>query len=235
MKFSDLLNQIIEWKGIKNPSELSKMLGYKSPEKILRLFRDEKNHPSFEMIQVITNAFPEINPNWLITGNPPMLLSGNHSNVLIPIPKDVTIAPLITQYAHAKYLSAFGDPEYMDAQPIYYARRKHSGGHYVAFEIRGDSMTSDNPERSILDGDIVLGRELRRDLWKSKLHIPRVFVVVHQTEGIVCKDVIRHDVENCIITCHSWNDSPEYEDFEVNLNEVRQLFYVKEINREIKL
>lgn len=140
-----------------------------------------------------------------------------------------TVAPLITQYAYGGYMSGYGDAGFMEAQPLYVASKKYSGGNYVAFEVRGDSM-DDDTRRAICSGDVVLGRELYKEYWTSKLHIPRVFVIVHKTEGICIKEVTAHNVEKGIITCHSFNS--EYDDFEVNLNEVMQLFYLKEIKRE---
>ncbi len=157
-----------------------------------------------------------------------------NSNVAIPeMPRDVTVAPLISQYAYAGYLSGFADHEYLDAQPTYVAARQHNGGHYVAFEVRGDSM-DDGTKRSICEGDILLGRELRKDLWQFRLHVPKVFVIIHRTDGIICKEIIAHDLENGVITCHSWNPDPEYQDFEINMRDVLQLFYVKEISRDNK-
>ena len=144
-------------------------------------------------------------------------------------PVNHTIAPLITQYAYGGYMSGFGDAGFMEAQPLYVASKMYSGGNYVAFEVRGDSM-DDNTRRAICSGDVVLGRELYREYWNSKLHIPRVFIIVHKTEGICIKEVTAHNVEKGIITCHSFNS--EYDDFEVNLKEVMQLFYLKEIKRE---
>jgi len=141
----------------------------------------------------------------------------------------ITTAPLISQYAYAGYLSGYADIEYIGQQPQYLAAKKFSNGNYVAFEIRGDSM-EDGQRHAIYNSDIVLGRELVRDYWKSKIHFPKTFVIVHRTKGIICKEIISHDVENGIITCHSFN--PEYEDFELNLRDVVQLFYVKEIKRE---
>ena len=124
-------------------------------------------------------------------------------NVSVPeVSHDVTVAPLISQYAYAGYLSGYADHDYLEAQPHYVAARRHNGGNYVAFEVRGDSM-DDGTKRSICEGDILLGRELKRDLWQFKLHIPRVFIIVHKTDGICCKEIIAHDVEKGIITCHT--------------------------------
>lgn len=155
-------------------------------------------------------------------------------NISVPeVPSDVTVAPLISQYAYAGYLSGFGDNEFLESQPHYVAARRYNGGHYVAFEVRGDSM-DDGTKRSICEGDILLGRELRKDLWQFKLHVPKVFIIVHRTDGICCKEVVDHNVETGILTCHSWNPDPEYKDFELNMKDILQLFYVKEISRDNK-
>jgi hypothetical protein len=63
------------------------------------------------------------------------------------------------------------------------------------------------------NGDILLGRELSRSLWSIRLHVPKVFVIVHRYDGIVVKEVTDHDTQTVRICCHSWNADPEYQDF----------------------
>lgn len=53
---------------------LSKKLGYKSSEKISRLFRDGGAKPSYDIIYDISNMF-DVNVDWLITGRGSMLKS----------------------------------------------------------------------------------------------------------------------------------------------------------------
>lgn len=59
-----------------DPTGLSRKLGYDKAEKISRLTRKSKkvNYPSFQIIQDILNAFPEVNARWLITGEEEGLL-----------------------------------------------------------------------------------------------------------------------------------------------------------------
>jgi hypothetical protein len=92
----------------------------------------------------------------------------------------------------------------------------------------------DGTDLSICDGDTLLCKELPVEYWKGKIHTPKVYVIIHRSEGITCKEVIRHNLENGEITCHSWNPDPEYSDFNLNLAEVNQLFYLKEIARKTK-
>lgn len=142
--------------------------------------------------------------------------------------------PLISQYAYAGYLSGFADPVYLESQPTYKVIHDHNGGNYVAFEVKGDSM-DDNTRDAICHGDIVLGCELKKEYWIDRLYIPKVFIIVHRENGIVIKKVIDQDLINGTIICHSTNQSPEYRDFVLNLNDIQQMFYIKEITRKSKL
>lgn len=67
-----------------NSLTLSKRLGYKSSEKISRLFRDGGAKPSYDIIYDISNIF-EVNVDWLITGRGSMLnsneLSANNQSI----------------------------------------------------------------------------------------------------------------------------------------------------------
>jgi len=45
--------------------------------------------------------------------------------------------------------------------------------------------------------------------------------------GVICKQITSHDINSGVITCHSFN--PFYEDFQINIKEIKQLFYVKKI------
>lgn len=145
---------------------------------------------------------------------------------------NVTFAPLIGQYAQAGYLTGFDDPKYLEKQPVYVAKRRYSGGSYIAFEIRGDSMDNDR-RNAICDGDVALGWELKREFWTSHLITPKVYIIVHREEGILVKEIVEHDAESGTITCHSFNpDKARYPDFQLNLKDVQQLFCIKEISRE---
>lgn len=67
------IKEFMEYKSL-NSLTLSNKLGYKSSEKLSRLFRGGNAKPSYEIIYDISNMF-EINVDWLITGRGSMLLS----------------------------------------------------------------------------------------------------------------------------------------------------------------
>lgn len=170
-----------------------------------------------------------INKEWLITGGGDMLMPVGSDADLADFP-NVKFVSLVSQYAYAGYLAGFSDTEYEKTLPKVPVLVDHElKGHYMMFEVKGDSM-NDGSEESILEGDRLLGREIRRDLWPFKLHINRWdFIVVHRTEGILVKRITHHDTEKGTITLHSLNT--EYEDRVFNLDDVAQIFNVIEVTR----
>ena len=147
------------------------------------------------------------------------------SNAKIIDLEKVMHVPLVNKYAYAGYTRGYGDAEYIDKLPTvpFPVDRDHKG-HYMAFEVSGDSMDID-ARRSFRSGDIVLGREIGRQHWRDKLHINKwSFVIVHKFDGILIKDIIRHDVSMGIITLHSLN--PYYDDYDVSLDDVAQIYNV---------
>jgi hypothetical protein len=189
-----------------------------------------------DKIESIALKYPKLSTEWLLTGQGKMIKEDENEDAFYARQNiNVKKAPLIKgQYAYAGYLAGFSDPEYLNDQPIYFSKHDHNGGNYIAFEVRGDSM-DDNSRKSICQGDIVLGCELKKEYWIDKLFIPKVFIIVHRENGIVIKEVIAQDLQVGIITCHSWNQSPEYKDFNIHMNDIIQMFYIKEINRDFKL
>lgn len=141
--------------------------------------------------------------------------------------------PVVPQRASAGYLLGFQDPEYYeDLNVISIDVFKQHKGHYIAFLVQGESMTTLEPEnfrKSILDGWIVIGRELPRHQWKYKLHTHTYseWVIVHKTDGILIKEIIKHDVEKGIITTHSLNpDKEQFPDRDFHLDDIEQIFNI---------
>lgn len=135
--------------------------------------------------------------------------------------------PFVPVRAQARYASEFNDAEFIsNLTEVSFIVDRVGNGRYLAFEIQNDSMDDDS-KRSIPDGAIVLGRELGKHHWKNKFRTTEFpyWIIVHEN-GMLCKEIVNHDVENGIITCHSLNDSPEYADFDFNLDEVHQLFNI---------
>ncbi|NDW19484.1 helix-turn-helix transcriptional regulator [Dysgonomonas sp. 216] len=204
-------------------------------------------NPSFENLTKIISAFTRYSLEWLITGKGEMIdpispedriknkeaiqsekpffeSKSGVSYYEMPNGKYKMRVPLIPIKAYAKYIDEYRDCEFINnLEEVEFVVDKIGLGKYFAFEIKGDSMDDDS-KRSISDKDIVLARELRQDLWYNKLHndeYPYWIIVLDNT--IVCKQITEHNVETGEIICHSLNPSPEYADFRVSLNDVRQL------------
>jgi phage repressor protein C with HTH and peptisase S24 domain len=139
--------------------------------------------------------------------------------------------PLVNKHAQAGYTQGYGDHEYIETLPtIPFPVDRQYKGTYRAFEVSGDSMDID-ARRYYKAGDIVLGREIGQQQWGDKLHINRYsFVIVHKTEGILIKEIARHDVSTGIITLHSLNEF--YDDYDVSLDDVAQIYNVVKVVRD---
>lgn len=162
-------------------------------------------------------------------------VSSFFSNATATAPDNYMDVPIVAAYAYAGYLRGFGDPDYVDSLPTMPVLiDRNYKGHYMIFEVKGDSMFNGS-SASLMSGDMIMAREVRQEYWHSKLHYKNwYFIIVHRTEGILVKQIIDHDVENGIITCHSLN--PLYENFTINLSDVAALYNVVSlVSREMRL
>lgn len=234
MNLEDRIVKFYKQTGLKQ-AEFANKVGV-TQQMVSALFKNiegEKNKEAGKKLLVgLATSFPELNTAWLLTGEGEMLISDinyRESAIYIDNPT-VMYVPLVNQYAYAGYLDGFGDTEYLHELPKipFESDREHKGD-YICFEMKGDSM-DDGSVDSYLEGDILLCRNVRQDYWKSKLHINKWdFVIVHKERGIVVKRIVNHDVENGKITLHSLNDY--YQDYEVDLSEVAQIFNVVDFKR----
>lgn len=147
---------------------------------------------------------------------------------------DVFLVPLVSKYAYAGYMVGYGDDEYvgtLPAVPFLIPEGQTHRGEYVAFEVKGDSM-DDGTDASLKDGDLVLCRKVKRELWTGgcKLHYKKYNFVIAHTEGLLIKRIVDHDVEAGTITVHSLN--PEYPDRVLDLNEVIEIRNVVQFQRK---
>lgn len=141
---------------------------------------------------------------------------------------------VVGQYAAAGYLKGYADEEYIEALPkIPFFVDHDPKGKYMGFEVRGDSMDDDSTN-SIIEGDTLICREIKPELWYDKLHIRKYyFVIAHKTEGILVKQITNHNTDTGDITIHSLNSF--YPDQVLNLRDVAQLFNVIQISRKPRL
>lgn len=232
------LEKILDYLKI-SANKLSVEIGLKDNVKVYHI-KNGRNEFSPEMSKAIHDRYPEISYKWILSGKGEMLHKGPESdtrggkrdldsvNELTPKEYATHIAvKLVSTKARAGFAGAYYADEYLESMPsvLIEADREYKGK-YLAFEVDGDSM-----EPEYIKGDVVICREVKRDLWQYKLHINEWdFVIAHGTKGIMLKEITDHNTETGEITCHSINTA-EHPDFKLNLREVAYLYNVVEVRR----
>lgn len=135
-------------------------------------------------------------------------------------------APLLGAEAFARYLDEMGEAgAFQSDEMVSFIVDKIDRGNFVAFRISGDSMNGglidDTPDRAI-----VLGKEQPMDLWMIGFGESRFGWIILTKRNVLFKDIVGFDKETATITCHSRNNSPEYADFKLSLNDVHKIFKV---------
>lgn len=185
----------------------------------------ESNKQDFDDIKVNDHFEHEFVEN--ANANYFQKLPGGKYYMLMPLAGHNIQAGLLDNYQDIEMLKG------MDQHGIIVDRP--AKGRYLAFVVKGDSM-DDGTSDAIPHDYIVATRELQRQHWRNKLRYRDFrFWVIYTTESKypLLKEITGHDIEKGIISCHSLNDSPEYQDFDLSLNDVRALFYVISITRPV--
>lgn len=182
-----------------------------------------------------------VNIDWLDTGKGEMLRTAEEkaeekphrieSNVRPVLEGEMEWieVPLMPYKARAGVLTGFGDPDWREGkQTMHVLVDRRLRGDYLIYEVEGDSM-DDGTTNSFLEGDFLLCRVLPKSDWQYgiKKRTMTFCVIATEAEGVVLKQVTKHDKAEGVITCHSLN--PAYDDYEVNLSDVQAIFYVERL------
>ena len=202
------------------------------------------------VIMKIKNVFPEVSVEWLLSGEGEMIKDSTEEEAPQKphkAPREVEVVPagsrmiqtlpIIPIEAQAGVGKGFlydkdpsQDPEevYEEFDTMEVVLEREVSDRYKLFRVKGDSM-DDDTKRSVCDGDVVLCREIYPEDWQYGLintKYPNVVVVIEE-EGILLKQLTKHSKKNGTISLHSLNS--KYEDFTVDLSNVRAFFYVERI------
>ncbi|MFP9114904.1 helix-turn-helix domain-containing protein [Flavobacterium sp. RHBU_3] len=146
------------------------------------------------------------------------------------------LMPLLEFNVQAGFLDNYQDTDFlMDLSQHGIMVEKQAYGRYVAFRVNGDSM-DDGSSHAISRNSIVSTRELQRQHWVNKLRyrdFPYWVIYTTQSKLPLLKEIIEHNTEEGYITCHSLNDSPEFTDFRLYMNDIQALFYVIDVNKSV--
>lgn len=232
MRADERLLKVVEYTG-ESRAKLARSAGL-LPQRLTDIANGKVKEISFDVADKIASTVPQLNREWLLTGEGEMLNpEQSNSNAEETLPTGWMNVPVVPVTAQAGYTNGYGDAEYIDSlDRMPFPVDRQYKGRYICFEVRGDSM-DDGTSQSILDGDFVLAREISRPLWEDyKLHFNKwlAFVIVTREEGIMIKQIIDHDVTNHIITLHSLN--PLFHDYQVSLENVLEIYNVVQVTRK---
>lgn len=166
-------------------------------------------------VKAITEAYPILNKEWLLTGNGNMLNSEEtpikEASLFIKEEEYSYEVPLVPLHAYAGTLSTFteGGAKYQDCEII-----KSPIPADCAVQVDGDSMEPYYPDKSL-----VLVKQYYPDAF---IEWGRIYVLC-TCNGIVIKKVDKSEIEGCI-RCVSLN--PEYADFDVERNHIQGWYRV---------
>lgn len=161
-----------------------------------------------------------------------------NGNRFIPLPNGqfYMLMPLAEFNVQAGFLGTYQDADFlMDLSQHGILVDKTVKGRYVAFRVNGDSM-DDGSNNAITRNSVVSTRELQRHHWEGKLRyrdFPYWVIYTTQSKMPLLKEIIEHNTEEGYIVCHSLNDSPEFTDFKLHLNDIQALFYVIDVNKTV--
>ena len=174
-----------------------------------------------EEIVVVTDDFENKNGNRFVP------LPNGQYYMLMPLAEFNVQAGFLSTYQDADFLMDLSQHGILVDNPV--------KGRYVAFRVNGDSM-DDASSRAITRNSVVSTRELQRHHWIGKLRyrdFPYWVIYTTQSKMPLLKEIIEHNTEEGYITCHSLNDSPEFTDFKLHVNDIQALFYVIDVNRTV--
>lgn len=231
ISFSKNLTHLRKLKGL-TQEELGVELGKKRTT--ITSWEKGENTPDLTMLYKLTELF-NVSLSDLLERDLTINMDKGNAILIDMDEREIMEVPFIGQYAYGGYLRGYADEPYLESLPKtpWLVDRQHKG-RYISIEVRGDSM-DDGSRDSYMAHDILLCREVKPEHWTAnKLHIHKWdFVIVHKTDGILVKKIIKHDVAKEKIIVHSLN-SDEFPDQEIELKDVAKIFNVVQVKRDKK-
>lgn len=245
-----VLRRILEQEGI-TINTLGTQLGMGRSQALYDIDRGKTQSVSPKMADKILASFPHYSRSWLLSGEGEMLKEDQPLDSQPPKPyrapteveavasgsRTIQRLPIIPIEAQAGIGKGFlydrdqsQDPADVCAEyeTMEVVLERETSDRYKLFRVKGDSMT-DGSLRSICAGDVILCREVYPEDWSFGLinnRYPNVVVVIEE-EGVLLKQLTKHDRKNGAISLHSLNS--KYEDFTIDLSNVRAFYYVERI------
>lgn len=177
------------------------------------------------VINKIVLAFG-VHKKWLTTGVGEQYIVNKEINIITDF--NFTRVPVIQSHIQNEYLNNFSNTEFINNMYSIPERVDTSfEGKYRVFQIEGDAM-SDGTEKSILNNDLVLGREVSLDSIDIKCDsmVRRIFMVVYKN-GIIPRKFCSYNNVTREIRFEPLNFL--YSDMTINIDDIFELYNVVRI------
>lgn len=231
MNAIDILDRLLDYTG-ENRSSLARRIGV-IPQRFHDIANGKTKAFSYEIADKITTAFPEVDKNFLLTGEGTMLAGESevkaNAKELDPEALNWISVPVIPFRAMAGstgwYEDVFAD-DWKEKRTVIAPLGAKAIDHAI-FTVTGDSM-----EPTLIEGDEILAKHVPFDCYKEnrlRIYNYSIWIIATKSEGILIKNITEHDVENHTITCHSFND--KYSDFVLDLSEVKDIYHIVSLTR----
>jgi hypothetical protein len=244
-----VLRRILEQENM-TINTLGTQLGMDRSQALYDIDRGKTQAISPKMAEKILTSFPHYSRSWLLSGEGEMLkdqpldsqppkpyrapseveaiASGSRTIQRLPIIPIEAQAGIGRGFLYDRDQSQDPADVCAEYETMEVVLERETSDRYKLFRVKGDSMT-DGSLRSICAGDVILCREVYPEDWSFGLinnRYPNVVVVIEE-EGVLLKQLTKHDRKNGAISLHSLNS--KYEDFTIDLSNVRAFYYVERI------
>jgi transcriptional regulator with XRE-family HTH domain len=199
-----------------NEKEIAEKLGYTKSS--FSQIINGKVPLSLKFIEKLFAVDKKLNKSWIVTGDGFMLNSihGLMSEDKVCGVQNIANVPLVSARGQGGYLKWYDNAEYIDSlDSIPLIVDRSFKGKFRCFEVEGDSM-DDGSRKSICDRDIVLGRELKRELWSNKHSFTDWDIIIVYNDNITIKRIREMDNNTGILKCYSLNSFYEGTEFQID-------------------
>lgn len=221
-RFIKCHNKLREENRVRSSRQFALSLEY-LPQSLSEILKGRRD-VTIELLRKAVDVY-KINPVYIYTGEGPMFMTEeDHKSfrvlTIVTNASDDERIVHVPVPAHAGYASELTDPTFIQDLPTFsLPDYKYKVGTHRSFDVAGDSM-----EPTLFEGDKVICSYLEPTLWETSIKDNYVYVVV--TRG----DVLVKRIHNRIKTDKTLkliSDNAYYEPFDVNIGDVREIWYVR--------
>lgn len=189
-------------------------------------------------IELLYAKCVDINPEYFFTGKDPFLKSTVTSNQLLKpnfenrVPQVVTVDShnqdnivLVPVQARAGYLTGYFKPEFLQTLPSYRLPSLNNGI-FRMFEVKGQSMGTTLPSKSIAVGEWV-------DNWVNDIKDGRIYIIIYDDgdkmeDGVLIKRCLNRIQKYNNLVCKSDNlDKSSFPNISIDPQHVKEVWELK--------